>query len=131
MKTKIKKTLKVLTINRDKWGQGALLTHDNKMCCLGFACKAIGYDLEKEAEEFDEDNVDDGVFGRPADIFGFSGPKWLSDPPWINLAIQVNDELSGQDREDEIRGLFAEKGCKIRFTGGKKARKQGKTKTGG
>ena len=126
---KIKKTLKSLTIDRDKWGTNALLTHDNKMCCLGFACKNIGYDLEKAAEEAD---IRFGSFDYPSRIkqlYGsFGGPEWLLDSHWVRFAVEANDRLEGQEREDTIKQLFADNDCKIRFVGGKKPARKTKTK---
>lgn len=108
-KTKIKKTLKTLTISRKKWGKYALLTKQSKMCCLGFACRAIGYDLEKSAVD---------AFGNlatmPDELENFAGPAWMKSEAAFE-ASRANDELNGKKRENEVKAIFAKHGTKVRF----------------
>lgn len=107
-KQKIKKTLKTLTISRRKWGKYSLLNSKNKMCCLGFACTAVGYDLK-------ELNSEGPKLKMPEEIKDFSGPKWMvGTDAW--RAAGANDDLYGEDREHEVRRIFAKHGCKVRFT---------------
>lgn len=108
-KQKIKKTLKHLTISRKKWGRRSLLTSTNKMCCLGFACAAVGYDLKEENKKLH------ARLGMPDEIDDFKGPKWLAKSKDAGSAAYANDILNGKEREQAIRRIFAEHGCKVRF----------------
>lgn len=128
------KQIKVLKINRQKWGTGdaggKLLNADNnKMCCLGFFCRQAGVrakDIEGE--------------GMPADIcmseFGTSKLKPSQRPLFDTIVNSRNQnrkvatKLAGVNdstapkftknpaaRESRIKELFGSVGVKVVFTG--------------
>jgi hypothetical protein len=106
---KIKKNLKTLTIVREKWGTQHLLCEDGKMCCLGFACKALGYNLKKLMEEKEGQPLD-----MPNQIPNFKGPEWMIGFDG-DSAAEANDGLYDEEREEEVKRIFAKHGIKVRF----------------
>lgn len=111
-KQKIKRSLKSLTISRERWGKHALLTSSNKMCCLGFACNALGYDLKELNKGHGKRSAN--RLGLPDDIIDFNGPKWMAGHD-AQLAATANDTLKGKEREQEVKRIFAKHGCKVQF----------------
>lgn len=100
-----------LVIDRAKWGKGALLNSEGKMCCLGFLSKACGVpDEEIKYVPFPHTNWDK----IPTAFRG--------NTPACSKAAAINDEYTQEpqtpeEREAALISLFSEKGIALRFTG--------------
>lgn len=95
-----------LVIDRAKWGKGALLTNEGKMCCLGFLSVACGYELPLDTS-------------YPFNYWTDIDVKWRR--PFGTLALRastINDsDHSWVDKETMLIKLFAEDNIKLSFIG--------------
>lgn len=122
------KKVKSFTIKKSKWGRnnaeertgGYLLqriTNDkgvksNKMCCLGFACKAFGLTNKQIFEWAMPENIPDKVAKKL--------PKWLVSPTYdfdVERLSQINDieTICDTQKQKEIKRIFAKYGIKVKF----------------
>ena len=76
-----KKTLTKLVIDRAKWGRGALVREDGKMCCLGFMGLACG--LTKEEMK---------LHGMPHSM----DPEALARVGWVGWGNDDSCDLLGE-----------------------------------
>lgn len=148
-KSKIKKKVTTLVINRDKWlrgrpGDGSLLNSEGKMCCLGFYCKALGI----EPKYIRGKGMPDDLFERYdrvqdqaklAEKLGWlvhaekvEEEDW-TDPSRTTMRLDHadselcsslasdndDDQISDKEREEKVTRSFAKAGVKIKFTGPK------------
>lgn len=111
MTTTPQNNIKKLTIPREKWGKGSLLLPDGKMCCLGHLGKACGY-------------TDDQLRGNgmPGEVsnWGYKYPNAFKDMYGADeIAAQINDadNMSGPEKERQLKILFKSRGIKLNFTG--------------
>lgn len=101
-----------LVIDRAKWGKGALLTNEGKMCCLGFLSVACGYELPLDT-------------GYPFNYWTDIDVKWRGALParcdagdFALRASTINDsDHSWADKETMLIKLFAEDNIKLSFVG--------------
>lgn len=110
-----------LTIERSKWAtgkDGGLLLDGEKMCCLGFLCRAIGYEsaeilMMAMPEEVTQSET------KPL-------PLWLLEPykvtsvserPDVYQAARDNDDttISSVERERRVTEIFAKHDIQVRF----------------
>lgn len=107
-----------LTIERSKWLRGnpinsTLLRGDGCMCCLGFACAAMGV---PPVEMLERDlpvsvGMEIPLLNRPLPDGDFC------DTDFTCRAVDINDArgTSDEDRERALTDLFAAAGIALRF----------------
>lgn len=106
-----------LIIYRDKWlrGEGTdtsclLRSFDQKQCCIGFLCEALGVPREELVKYLASQSL--------ARKFP-SLPNWLTNIGSSDLfaAYNANDDvlLSDEDRENRITKIFARHGIEVDF----------------
>lgn len=128
-----------LTIDRTRWarggknGQAALLNTGGTMCCLGFACRALGLEEAEIREEGDPDEVANRLKGdraallQPlcyqADVLDDDGDETRAfewrDKAGVITAMAVNDDdnLADDDREAKLTPVLASLGFDVEFVG--------------
>ena len=104
-------SIKEFTVDRARWGQGALL-NNGKMCCLGFLSEACGIALSR----FGMRGYPDPEWTEVPEVFRHPRGRWRDAPG--RTAANIND---GQDedseKESKLIALFAKHGIKLSFTG--------------
>lgn len=115
---------KSFTIDRSEWVTGRnlderknpsqLLNFNKKKCCVGFACLAAGL----SEEEIDGVEAPMGTWK----VKGLSGFDKLGNWKHEGIAPEiylVNDDsgLTDQEREEDVRDLFAKIGVEVKFVG--------------
>lgn len=120
-----------LVIDRNKWlrGEGGAVSalrrkSDSKMCCLGFFAKELGYEDDMIN---DRSSPEDFLTARVTPNYW---PKWAvneeyedgEDPYRTDTCdlmdlMKINDDehMSDEEREGEIKRLFAEHGVDVEF----------------
>lgn len=127
--SKKKQKLIPLTINRKRWarggknGEAALLNRESNMCCLGFACRAIGFSKNDIKDEFSPKglaNISLSACER-LDKLVVSGPDgnvWRNSEDTAK-AIIINDsgDISDKMREYRLKPILRRLGFDVKFTG--------------
>ena len=111
--------LKELVIDRSKWGVGDaggyLYDPDTKLqCCLGFACRALGFPVRVIRMK-----------GLPRNVqlaYANTLPAWMRDRAQNKNAFSVaviNDDpgIMQTVREERVAVFFAQHGIKVKFIG--------------
>jgi hypothetical protein len=104
--------IKKLVIPREKWGAGALVRSDGKMCCLGHLGKACGVPVAEMLSMGMPSGLDyDRRFLFPKKF----RDKFMAD----DLAAKINDDthMSGPEKERQLKILFSSRDIKLTFTG--------------
>lgn len=141
---KTKRNYRTLTINRKKWwrgkeGSALLKDYSDKMCCLGFDCKARGFseqllrgrgcpsnlmeDLIKEDAVTVTKEVREAYLKLKGLVTKPRKTKYngicTDDTELCQEMMQVNDdrEFSDEEREARLKPLFLKSGVKVRFVG--------------
>lgn len=122
-----------VTVYEDMWGQGALLTEEGALCCLGFACAQDGVSLDHMVDKGMPSEVcDNPLFVPPfrpsppaaAEINDASGPaaidlasctKFALTAAEINDAVGNYDGMSLDGRKQALTKLFKNNGITLVF----------------
>jgi hypothetical protein len=124
-----------LTIERSRWarggknGESALLNDDGNMCCLGFACKVLGFkDSTVKNHGVPSDLVNSAGSGSAQRHRGLRAGKLVesgsADEGWydtapVDKALTINDDntISDKMREYRLTPILRKLGFKVRFVG--------------
>lgn len=120
---KVYKDVTEFTIIRDEWyrGQrhGALLLRrgDNKKCCLGFYCLAMGFESSDILEQADPENVSAWSEQKIKSFLlsDWEGRTNNSDVCVTLMVLNDNPLISEEIREEEVFKIFKENGVTVHF----------------
>lgn len=111
-----------LVIDRSRWlrGEGGdysklLRSGDNKMCCLGFYLRNLGYS---------DENIED--LCTPNSVLTATTVSWLlkdggvynSDDSCELMKVNDTKAVTPQEREDRVKELFLKNGVEVTFVDG-------------
>lgn len=120
--------MKKLVIDRSKWARGGvngdamLLNSQGNMCCLGFACLAVGLSTHDiSGHGVPEDlayslTVDDDPGVGRIFLSEDHEDKWR-DNVHVDKAVGINDnvEITDADREELLKPVLAQLGFDVEF----------------
>jgi hypothetical protein len=118
--------MKNLTINRKRWGTGSegkalLNVESNKMCCLGFVCRAAGFkanEIRGESMPSEICNFDK-LSTRASRLLPFINVQRRNDRSITHQLASVNDSettyKNPAKREARITALMAKLGIRVNF----------------
>jgi hypothetical protein len=105
-------------VDRARWGQGALLRKDDKMCCLGFLSVACGVPTTALGSRSFPDSRWVAEYGVPRVFTGFTSYSSVDmSPTYRAAATNDSDNLSLAEKEAVLIKLFAEHNIILTFTG--------------
>lgn len=121
--------MRTLIIDRREWargsvgGESALLNHIGSKCCLGFEALACGFTKEDIAHTGTPEDI--GLFhdveteyaiAKAPHLF-VSSIDYLSDSPFVNRAVKINDnaKITEVTREKRLTALFEKEGIELEF----------------
>jgi len=112
-----------VTVRRNKWLRGEnydvtrlLRPSDGKMCCLGFACLALGETEDSILDVSHPVTVSERHQRSVGNLTSFINNDWEHPKP-VDEAMRINDlkDLDDKERETEITKLLAQVGLDMEF----------------
>jgi hypothetical protein len=126
------KKLIPLTIDRKKWvrgdigGESRLLNKQGNMCCLGFACKALGF-RESAIDDITSPESLTAMVYKPAlrieklgKLIGsrvYEKTVLIENSEDCQSAMNINDDdkISEEDREAQLKPILKKLGFSVKF----------------
>ncbi len=132
MSKKKKTKLIPLVVERSKWlrggkdgdGMGAsstLLNSDGHMCCLGFACKTLGF---RDSTIFSKGSPTNAVRAGTASALRHRKLRMSalitadgsnSEATWEAMSINDSDDVCDADRENQLKPVLKKLGFAVKF----------------
>lgn len=117
-----------LVIERKRWlrghSDGVLLNTEGKMCCLGFACDALGAEPDAMLGAGTPEDLDELFQGltrlpetyKEEDLAFKRGTRYF-DTNVVDDAVEANDSMhiTDAEREPKIKEILARAGFEVEF----------------